>query len=69
MDLSNLLLVSSLGKFELSQEGEDFDENLSNIFIDKDYKKVRYYLWDSGKLVIKCKWQYGYEKDLFTQKI
>ncbi|NRO72752.1 hypothetical protein IMAU60117_01471 [Lactobacillus helveticus] len=35
MDLSNLLLVSSLGKFELSQEGEDFDENFSNLFTQK----------------------------------
>ena len=61
MDLSNLLLVLSLSKFEISQEGEDIDENFSNIFIDKDYKKVRYYLWDPEELVIKCKWQYGYE--------
>ncbi|WP_373363334.1 HEPN/Toprim-associated domain-containing protein [Lactobacillus helveticus] len=30
----------------------------------KIIKKVRYYLWDSGKLVIKCKWQYGYETTL-----
>ena len=36
MDLSNLLLVLSLSKFEISQEGEDIDENFSNIFIDKD---------------------------------
>lgn len=64
MDLSNLLLVLSLSKFEISQEGEDIDENFSNIFIDKDYKKVRYYLWDPEELVIKCKWQYGYETTL-----
>lgn len=64
MDYSDLLLFFTLKKLELSVEGEDRFGTLSNIFINKDYKKVRYYFSADNVRGYKCVWNYGFQTKL-----